>query len=64
MIKPFLKSLRLVQPHVRKNRNLIANTLTPYHREDMMNDQGMVMLCMANVFIKLTQDARKTTPYY
>ena len=40
---------------------LIANISTTYHRGDMMNDQGIVMLCMKNVFIKLTQDARKTT---
>jgi len=64
VIKPFLKRLRLVRPHVCKNRNLIVNTSTPYHRGDMMNDQRIVMLCMTNIFIKLTQDARKTTPFY
>jgi len=40
---------------------LIANISKTYHRGDMMNDQGIVMPCMTNVFIKPTQDARKTT---
>jgi len=42
----------------------IANNSTPYHREDIMNDQGMVMLCMTKIIIKLTQDAQKTTISY
>ena len=42
----------------------MANTSTPYHRGDMMNNQGIVMLCMTNIFIKLTQDARKTSLSY
>jgi len=36
---------------------LIANISTTYHGGDMMNDQGIIMLCMTNLFIKPTQDA-------
>jgi len=39
---------------------LIANISTTYHRGYMMSDQGIVMLCMIDVFINPTQDAQKT----
>ena len=38
----------------------IVNTSKIYHRGDMMNEQDILMRCMTDVFMRLTQDARKT----